>query len=231
MTLRHALADSINTVAVRLARDVGPDTVIRTARRLGIGGTFPSDLSIALGTGSVSPIELTAAYAAFANGGFGVWPHAVTEIRDGAGKTLYRRDGSGPGRVIPPSQVSEMNAMMSAVIAGGTGKAAALNRPAAGKTGTSQDFRDAWFVGYTADLVAGVWMGNDDGKPMQRVTGGGLPAQLWRDVMTAAHGDLPPRPLPGLDQPRLAPPQPKAPAAAAEEPGFWQSLLGKLTGG
>ena len=231
VTLRHALAHSINTVAVRLARDVGTDAVIHTAQRLGIGGTFPSDLSIALGTSSVSPIELTAAYATFANGGFGAWPHAVMEIRDGANKTLYRRDGSGANRVMPPSLMADMNAMLSAVIAGGSGKAAALNRPAAGKTGTSQDFRDAWFVGYTADLVAGVWMGNDDGKSMRGVTGGGLPARLWRVVMMEAHGNLPPRSLPGMERPSAAALRPKALGGAPEEPGFWQNLFGKLTGG
>ncbi len=195
VTLRQALARSINSVAVKVSERVGRQRVIAAARRLGLSGPLEPHPSLALGAAEVSLIELASAYAALANGGYGVWPHGITEIRDRAGRVLYRRHGSGPGRVIEPGQVAALNDMLAAVLSEGTGKAARLERPAAGKTGTSQDFRDAWFVGYTADLVAGVWVGNDDGAPMTRVTGGGLPARLWRAFMSEAHDGLPARPL------------------------------------
>ena len=113
-------------------------------------------------------MELVSAYAPFANGGTGVWPHGIAEIRDSDGKVVFRRAGSGAGQVISPELAGTMNDMLSAVIGHGTGRSAALPRPAAGKTGTTQDYRDAWFIGYTADLVAGVWLGNDDNSPMQQ---------------------------------------------------------------
>ena len=127
----------------------------------------------------------------------GVWAFAVREIRDAGGRIVFRRLPSGPGRVIQEGALASMNKMLSAVIESGTGQAARIARPAAGKTGTNEDFRDAWFVGYTADLIAGVWVGNDDGTPMKGITGGGLPARIWHDVMAEAHEGLPPRPLPG----------------------------------
>ena len=165
-------------------------------KRMGISSDIKPDASLALGTYEVTPLELTAAYASFANAGQAVLPYAIREIRDTAGQVLYRRSGSGLGRVAGRAEVMAMNEMMGQVIAVGTGKAAKLDRPVAGKTGTTQDFRDAWFMGYTADLVTGVWMGNDDNKPMKSVSGGGLPARLWRDYMLAAHAGLPPRALP-----------------------------------
>ena len=220
LTLRTALARSINTVAVTVAEQAGRRRVVATARRLGITSLLEPLPSLALGATGVSPLELVAAYAPFANGGLGVWPYGIVEITDTGGRTLYRRAGSGPGRVASPAQVVAMNDMLSAVIASGTGRAADIGRPAAGKTGTSQSFRDAWFVGYTADLVTGVWMGNDDGQPMKGVTGGGPPARLWRDIMAAAHQHLPPRSLPGLgDRP------------TDDQEGFWRRLLAKLGGG
>jgi penicillin-binding protein 1A len=198
VTLRDALARSLNSVAVQLARDVGPAQVIERAQRLGIHTELQNNLSIALGTSEVSLIELTGAYASFANGGYGVLPHVITEITTLRGDTVYRRDGSGAGRVVSQTNVGFMNDMLSAVVAQGTGGRAALERhPAAGKTGTTQDSRDAWFVGYTASLVAGVWTGNDDGRPMRDVTGGGLPTMIWHDLMTRAHVGLPAAPLPG----------------------------------
>ncbi len=235
VTLSHALTRSLNTAAVRVAQRIGPERVIATARRLGITGKLPNDLGIALGTGEVSLVELTAAYVPFANGGMGVWPYAIAEIRDGNDTVLYRRSGSGPGRVVAAERVAAMNDMLSGVVREGTGRGAALDRPSAGKTGTSQDFRDAWFIGYTADLVAGVWLGNDDGDLMKNVTGGGAPARLWAAIMTDAHRGLPVRPLPSYAPPPLvvqAPDQPSPPAAAGgvEEKGFWESLMDKLTG-
>ena len=196
VTLRHAFAQSLNTVAVRVIETVGPARVIALAHRLGITSDLRNDASLALGTSEVSPLEMTTAYAAFANGGNGVMAYGIAEIDDPSGKVLYRRQGGGVGQVITPTALARMHSLMTAVIDEGTGKAARLDRPAAGKTGTTQDYRDAWFIGYTADYVAGVWMGNDDQRrAMKRVTGGSLPAQLWKQVMLAAHRGLPPRPL------------------------------------
>ncbi|HLY44251.1 MAG TPA: PBP1A family penicillin-binding protein [Stellaceae bacterium] len=211
MSLADALAQSINSIAVQVAERAGIGRVVATAGRLGIVSDLPPDASIALGTGEVNLLELVSAYAPFANGGSGVLPYGVGEIRDSDGKLLYRRSGSGPGPVVAPQYVGMMNAMLEGVIAHGTGRAAALPRPAAGKTGTTQDYRDAWFIGYTADLVAGVWFGNDDDTAMKRVTGGSLPAAAWRQFMLAATGGMPDRPLPG--------PQ----SAAAEEAPAGQS--------
>jgi len=196
VTLADGLARSINTVAVRVAMKAGVGRVAKTARALGIDPGPKPDASIALGTAETTLLNLTAAYAPFANGGSGVVPFGIEEIRDGGGEIFYRRSGSGPGRVIESRLVGPMNEMMEAVVARGTGKAAQIGRPAGGKTGTSQAYRDAWFVGYTADLVSGVWLGNDDGKSMKRVTGGSIPAQVWRDVMRVAHLGIPSKKLP-----------------------------------
>ena len=195
VTLREALAYSINTVAAQLVERVGPRRVVAVARRLGITSDLKPDASLALGTYEVTPLELTQAFAALANGGDGVLAYGIREIRDPQGAVLYKRAGSGPGRVAEGRTVAAMDDMMGAGVQWGTGKAAKLDRPAAGKTGTTQDHRDAWFLGFTADLVAGVSLGNDDNKPMNRVTGGGLPARVWHDFMLAAHAGLPPRPL------------------------------------
>ena len=177
MTMAEALAQSINTIAVQVALRAGVGNIVAVAHRLGIASPLIRDPSIALGTDEVNLLELVSAYAPFANGGIGVWPHGIAEIRDSAGKVLYRPTGSGPGRVVSAELTGAMNRMLSGVIDHGTGRDAALPRPAAGKTGTTQDYRDAWFVGYTADLVAGVWFGNDDDRPMHKVTGGSLPAR------------------------------------------------------
>ncbi|EME70569.1 membrane carboxypeptidase [Paramagnetospirillum caucaseum] len=194
--LRQALAESVNTIAVRLVEEMGPARVIATARRLGVTSELRGDATLALGTSEVSLLELTTAYAALANGGFGVTAFGVSHITDPAGKMLYQRQGGGFGQVVSPSALARMHDMMGAVITQGSGKAARLDRPAAGKTGTTQDYRDAWFMGFTGDFVAGVWMGNDDYRvEMKKVTGGGLPAQLWKQVMTAAHRGLPAHPL------------------------------------
>jgi penicillin-binding protein 1A len=188
VTMAEALSRSINTVAVTISEQVGRKRVADTAWRLGITGKIPLHPSIALGTANVSVMEIATAYAPFANGGYAVLPHGIVEIRVPGGPVLYRRRGSGRDRIVEARHAAMMSTMLARTISSeGTGKAARLNRPAAGKTGTSQDYRDAWFVGYSADLIAAVWLGNDDGSPMKRVTGGGLPARLWRDFMTAAH--------------------------------------------
>jgi len=197
VTAADALALSINTVAAQVLERAGIDNVIATARKLGIMTDLTHDASLALGTSEVTLIELTAAYAAFASGGIGTWPYGIVEIRNAHGGVIYRRQGSGPGRVIDANTAGVMNRLLTGVLTYGTGKAARLDRPAAGKTGTTQDSRDALFVGYTADLVCGVWLGNDDDSPMNHVTGGTLPAQTWHNFMAAATRSMPVRPLPG----------------------------------
>ncbi|PPR75113.1 MAG: Penicillin-binding protein 2D [Alphaproteobacteria bacterium MarineAlpha3_Bin4] len=228
VTVAYALARSLNTVAVRITERVGRERVVTTARRLGITSDLRPMPSLALGAADLTLLELSAAYGPFANGGRGVWPYGIEEIRDGAGEVLYRRRGSGPGRVASGRHVAAMNRMLARVITDGTGRKARIDRPAAGKTGTSQNNRDAWFIGYSADLIAGVWVGNDDARPMKGITGGSLPATLWRQFMTAAHTGLPPRPLPGLGGALGAPPEPTP--DASEKAGFWQHLIAKLSG-
>ncbi|MGI9382199.1 MAG: transglycosylase domain-containing protein, partial [Methyloligellaceae bacterium] len=198
VTLRDGLAHSSNAVAVRLTMEVGRWRVVRTARRLGISSPLHTRPSIALGTAEVNLVELTSAYAPFANGGRGVLPHIINRVTTARGKVLYKRRGSGPGRVVADPFVGAMNEMMNATLMDGTGRQAALTRhPAGGKTGTTQNSRDAWFIGYTSHLIAGVWVGNDDGSPMKKVTGGTLPARIWKSIMTEAHANRTPRPLPG----------------------------------
>jgi penicillin-binding protein 1A len=146
-----------------------------------------AEASLALGTSEVTPIELTAAYGVLANGGRALEPHLIRRVRTGTGSVLFERRAAPAAELVAPAHVAAMNDMLNAVLVSGTGKRAALpGVPAAGKTGTSQDFRDAWFVGYTEELVAGVWVGNDDGRAMNKVMGGSLPARLWHDVMLAA---------------------------------------------
>jgi penicillin-binding protein 1A len=195
VSLKDAFARSLNTVAVRLSEAVGRDRVVGAARRLGVTARLRGDASLALGASEISLIELTQAYATLANRGFGVWAHGIDEITDADGSLLYRREGSGPGRVIAPRDQRLMVEMLEAVIAEGTGRAATTPWPAAGKTGTSQEWRDAWFIAFNRDLVAGVWIGNDNGAPMNKLTGGGLPARLWARFMTAALSGVAPRPL------------------------------------
>ena len=236
MTLRTALAKSVNTVAVQVAREVGIRNVVATARRLGLQDDLPSNLSLALGSGSVNLLELTAAYATFANGGFGVLPHGIEEVRADTGEELYRRQGSGIGRVADPFVAAEMNNMLKAVMVYGTGRNAALGaRPSGGKTGTSQDFRDAWFVGYTADLVVGVWVGNDNGAPMNKVTGGTLPAHIWQAFMERTQAGVAIAELPDAAPVETASAaDPARPAAHDgspyeyewEQPGFFQRFFG-----
>ena len=230
MTLRQALARSVNTAAVRVARKAGIERVAAVARRLGIGARLMPTPSLALGVAEVGLLELTAAYGPFANGGFGLLPYAIEEIRDTAGRVLYRRAGSGMGRVVSAARVAAMNDMLSVAVSSGTGRAARLARPVAGKTGTSQDFRDAWFVGYSADLVGGVWIGNDDGRPMRGVTGGGLPARLWRRVMKAAHRGWSASPLPGLGTSAATGDDGDEGNGGGEddEQGFWESVLARF---
>jgi len=198
VTLTQALALSLNTVSVRLTMEVGPTAVVRTAHRLGIASRLEPNASIALGTSEVSVLELTGAYAPFANGGYAVVPHVIARITSADGKLLYAHSNAPLGRIIDARYAGMMNTMLEQTLATGTAKHASLpGWPAAGKTGTSQDFRDAWFIGYTAHLITGVWLGNDDGTPTKHVTGGGMPVQIWNHFMRGAHQGVPAVALPG----------------------------------
>lgn len=183
MSLREAYARSINTVAVKVTESIGRDKVADMASNLGLSGNFPLHPSISLGTNEVSLLEMTTAHAIIANGGTRVLPYAVLEIREKGGDVLYTRQSSGQGRVISAKTVNKMQDVMTAAIKWGTGKAANPGFAAAGKTGTTQDYRDAWFIGFTPDLVAGVWFGNDDGSSTKRVNGSNLPAVAWKDFI------------------------------------------------
>ncbi len=198
VTLQTALAHSLNTIAARLINEVTPKEVIRTAQRLGINSALQPNLSLALGTSEVTPVELTAAYATFANGGQSVLPYVIREVKSSSGKVIYARAAASFGPVIQPPTLSMMNAMLHEVMVSGTGaKANIPGWEVGGKSGTTQDFRDAWFVGYTARLVTSVWLGNDDNSAMKRVAGSGLPAEIWGKYMKAAHAGAQPAPLPG----------------------------------
>ena len=228
VTLTQALAHSLNTVAVRLALEVGPKAIVRTAHRLGIASPLNANASLALGTSEVSMIELVSAFAPFANGGTGVVPYVVERVRTAGGKQLYAYEPQSLGRIVDERHVGMMNAMMRETLVSGTAhKADVAGWPAAGKTGTSQDFRDAWFIGYTAHLVTGVWLGNDDNSPMKRTTGGGLPVDIWSRFMKTAHLGIAVADLPGLrgsvaSVPALFPgaaPVAARPPATVQEPG------------
>ncbi len=238
VSVADAIAYSINTVAAQVIERIGVKNVIDMARRLGITTDLQRDASLALGTNEVTLIELTSAYAAFASDGIGAWPYGILEISDSSGKLVYRRTGSGPGRVIRADLAGEMSQLLTGVIDRGTGRSARLDRPAAGKTGTTQDFRDALFIGYTAQLVAGVWLGNDDNSPMRRITGGTLPAKTWHNFMMAATAGMPVRPLPGAlpgaplvaAGPAPVAEKPQLASRAAPERGGLDGLLDRIFG-
>ena len=199
VTLTQALANSLNSVSVRLTLELGPTAVVRTAHRLGIASKLEANPSIALGTSEVSVLELVSAYSTFANGGLAVSPHVIERVRTAQGsRILYTHNQSTPGRVIDARYVAMMNIMMRETVTTGTARRADLpGWVIAGKTGTSQDFRDAWFIGYTSQLVTGVWLGNDDNTPTRKITGGGLPVEVWSQFMRVAHRGKPPSDLPG----------------------------------
>ena len=226
ITLRDALAESVNTVAIRAMMKAGRWRVTRAARRLGIESDIHNNLSLALGTAEVTLLELVSAYVPFANGGYIAAPHIVKRIRTAKGKVVYQRRTIGRPQVVALPYVGAMNDMLRAVMVSGTGRRAALSdRPSAGKTGTTQKFRDAWFIGYTANYVAGVWVGNDDGKPMKGVTGGSLPAKIWKSIMVQAHKKSRPAPLPGRRAPALAQRNPSA-GRTTEKRSFFDKMRG-----
>ena len=197
VTLTTALSHSLNSVAAQLIMEVGTDKVIEVAHRLGIHSALSDNASIALGTSEVSLLELTGAFVPFANGGYKPQLRLISKVEDTNGKTIYDFGEITANRVVEPDIVGMMNAMLEQTVENGTARKAAIDRPSAGKTGTSQDFRDAWFIGYTTDYVTGIWFGNDDGHPMKTISGGSLPVRAWKSYMTVAEKSLPVSPLPG----------------------------------
>ena len=213
ITLEQALAQSINTVAARLADQVGRPSVAATARRVGINSVVNTDPAMALGTTLVTPLEMAQAYSSFANGGNRVAAYGVERIRTVGGVVLYKRAPAAVIPVIANPPLSDLNLMLRTVITQGTGKRAALpGYDVAGKTGTTSDYKDAWFAGYTGGVTTVVWMGRDDNAPMGKITGGGAPAELWRGVMGVAIKRLPVTAIPaGTPAPAVVPVEP-APA-------------------
>ncbi|MEL7111646.1 MAG: penicillin-binding transpeptidase domain-containing protein, partial [Pseudomonadota bacterium] len=201
VTISEALRDSLNTVAAGLAQEVSVESVISLSRKFGISTEFQPFPSIALGSQEVTLWDLTRAYGPFMTGGRRVDPYLIEKIETTRGDVLYERAEYDPARVYDRELAETMTAMMTQVIRSGTGTAAEINGwPIAGKTGTSQSSRDAWFVGYSSELLGGIWTGNDDDTPMDGVTGGGLPARLWSDMMSIAHDGRSPSLLRGADQ-------------------------------
>lgn len=228
ITLQTALAQSVNTVAARLADEVGRPQVAQTARRLGIASTINTDPAMALGTTQVSPLEIAQAYAAFSNGGDRVAAYGLERIRTTGGAVVYQRRAAPPQPAIANPPLGELNQMLRTVIASGTGVHAAIpGYDLAGKTGTTSDYKDAWFCGFTGGFATVVWMGRDDATPMRRITGGSAPAEMWRSYMTVAlkrlgatpipPGPPPPAPAPVL-MPVSSPGTAGAPSGAAPAP-------------
>jgi penicillin-binding protein 1A len=239
MTLTDALARSVNTVAVKVSEAVGRDNVRTVATEFGIETDLADGPALALGTSETTLLQMTGAYAGILNGGSAVRPYGLIELRlQGDPEPLMEKAGGMGARVISPDAARQLTYMMSQVVVAGTGRRAELpDRPVAGKSGTSQNARDAWFVGFTADYVAGVWMGYDDNTSLIGVAGGGLPAEIWRRTMEPVHAGLPPYPLPMIDpvadatpgqRAPGAAPQPVAPGPATERrrPGLFEWLFG-----
>ncbi len=198
ITVREAFAKSVNSVAVTLSETVGRDKVVEAANRMGIAQDLPDHRSIALGTVEMTLHDLTAAYLPFARNGLSADPRLILRIRTRDGQVLYEHPEASIERVITRRTAEDMTHLFYQVVHGGTGTQASLgDRAAVGKTGTSQESRDAWFIGYTGQLLAGVWVGNDDSTPMNKITGGTIPARIWQSFMAPAHQGLPMASLPG----------------------------------
>jgi penicillin-binding protein 1A len=226
-----ALKNSINTVAVKLSIFIGDGNpkrgrarIIETARKLGIVTPLPDTPSLPIGADAVNVLEHTVAFATFPNEGKTVAPHAILEVRTGMGETIWRwdRDGVKPKQTLPPQVARDMVFMMNKVVEEGTARRAMLNGvKAAGKTGTTNSYRDAWFVGYTGNFVAGVWFGNDDYSSTNRMTGGALPAMTWHEIMEYAHQGIELKNLPGLPPN----PSPTAPVARNKDDNPHPAML------
>ena len=183
VSLKYALAKSLNLATINLAQQLSGKDIIRTARRMGINTEMQNTPSLALGTFEVTVLDMATAYTSIANGGYAVWPYTIEEIYSRDGYQLYQRKSEEQMRILDKKAVQELTEMLEKVIKSGTGHRANIGRFAAGKTGTSQDNRDAWFVGFTDNLAAAVWLGNDDNSPMKGVYGSGLPATIWQKIM------------------------------------------------
>ncbi len=215
VTLEEALARSLNGATVRVQEAAGRGAVRLAARRMGLTSPLSQGPSLALGVDAVTPVELAGAYAPLVNGGYRVIPHAVQSIATGDGETVFGRQSSFTGASASPRAIAALNTMLRAVVVRGTGRAASLaNYDAYGKTGTTQDNRDAWFVGHAGGLVCAVWLGRDDNRPMGDITGGTAPAVIWREVMERALAAHPPKRRPPVLAPMIAP------VAEAVEPGI-----------
>ena len=186
VTLTEALANSYNLATINLSEMMNRSDVIRNAKRMGITTEIENSPALALGTSEVKVIDMAAAYATLANGGYAVWPYTIKEIYSRDGFQLYQRTADAENRIIKKKIVDKLTGMMQSVINSGTGKRAKIKGFAAGKTGTSQDNRDAWFVGFNQNYITAVWLGNDNNSPMKGVSGSNLPAEIWKKVMTAA---------------------------------------------
>jgi penicillin-binding protein 1A len=228
VTLIEAITHSINVIPVKLSIELGHGNpklgramIVQTARNFGIQSPLPDTPSLPIGADEVYVYQHAVAYATFPNLGKAVVPHAALEVRTGTGQLVWRfdRDGQKPQQVIAPSVALDMIKMMNSVVENGTGQRAKLDGiPVAGKTGTTNAWRDAWFVGYTGNFVGAVWMGNDDYTSTKRMTGGTLPAMTWHNIMTYAHQGIELRPLPGLSVPLHAPPMPEATFKGVDDP-------------
>jgi penicillin-binding protein 1A len=198
MPVINAFARSVNTIAVQLGEEVGRDTVVRVARRLGVRSRLDAQPTLALGTEVLTPLELTAAYVPFANGGTAITPYGFKRIRTRSGRILWERPNPAPRRAIEDGPLRNMNALLAQVVSAGTARGAQLpDRPVGGKTGTTSDYRDAWFIGFTGGYAAGVWVGNDDfGVKTNKVTGGSAPTRIWRAFMVEAMKGQPARAFP-----------------------------------
>jgi penicillin-binding protein 1A len=221
VTLTEALQRSLNTAAVRLSEAVGRDLVRNVAAEFGIDSNLADGPALALGASESTLIEMTGAYAGILNGGSAVVPYGVQELRlVGDSTALFEQVSGIAERVISDRAARQLTYMMAAAVADGTGRRAQLaDRAVAGKTGTTNSQRDAWFIGFTADYVTGVWMGYDDNTPLTGVTGGGLPAEIWRQTMERIHADMPPAPLPMIDPATEPPGRPRLVGDAPEPNG------------
>ncbi|MDA9548506.1 penicillin-binding protein [Bradyrhizobium sp. CCBAU 45321] len=243
VTLTQAITRSINVVPVKLSIEIGrknePKTqnpakvgrakIVEVARRFGLKAPLPDTPSMPIGSDEVTVLEHAVAYATFPNRGKAVTPHAVLEVRTGAGDLVWRwdRDGPKPRQAIPASVAADMSGMMSHVVSEGTARRAALDGiPTAGKTGTTNAYRDAWFVGFTGNFTCAVWYGNDDYSPTNRMTGGSLPAQTWHDIMLVAHQGVEVREIPGIGMGQKLPPQHVSNAQANAAPKVLETKPG-----
>ncbi len=237
VTITQALVRSINTIPVRLSVSLGDGNpkvgrakIIQLAQKMGLRTPLPDSSSLPIGAAEVTVLDHTAGYTAFPNLGKASPPHAIVEVRSGNGEVVWRfdRDGKRPEQVLRPQVAIEMNQIMNKVVEEGTGKRAILEGvKAAGKTGTTNAYRDAWFVGYTGNYVCGVWFGNDDYAPTNRMTGGSLPAMTWRQIMAYAHQGIEVKNIPGVPAgPTPAPPQIAA-APSGSEPAVRPTMLTK----